>query len=1046
MMRWVVDGALRFRLLVVALGAAVLVAGVQQSSTMPVDALPEFAPPQIEVQTEALGLSAPEVESLVTLNLEELLNGTPWLTSIHSTSVPGLSSILLSFEPGTDILRARQLVQERLTLSFAIPNVAKPPIIIQPLSTTNRVMMVGLSSRKLSPLEVGVLARWNIRPALLAVPGVANVAIWGQRERQLQVQVQPQKLLAADVTLDQVVRTTGNAMWVSPLTFLQASTPGSGGWIDTPSQRLEVRHIFPISTAADLAKVGVDGAAPLKLSDIATVTADHQPLIGDAFLTGNEDSLIVIEKFPGANTLDVTRGVEAAFAKLKPGLADIDVDTSVSKPATYIDDSISNLQIALIAGAVLLIAALGWLLHGWRSGVIAAFAIPVSLAAALLVLDLRGETVNLMIVAGLLIALGILVDDAVGSTRTIAARVRADREAGRETPAHTVVLDAAVEARRGLVYATLIALLPLLPYLFSEGVDQAVAEPLVLSLVFAVLASLVVSLTVTPALAMLLLTHGATSDGPGSPLLGRLRARYTPLVEGVVRAPRTAFLASAAVLVLALAAAPFFTQSLLPSFHDRNLVVRWTAAPGTSEPEMARLTARVGTELQSIPGVAHVGAHLGRAVLGDQTVDVNSAELWVTVKGDADYSQTVSEVRDAVSGYPGVSENVSTYLDERVRHFDTKADTGTGKDITVRVDGPAFGTLRATANHVRDMLSHVDGVSDLQVDEPPLQPNIEVEVNLAKAKLYGLKPGDVRRAAATMLAGLEVGSLFQQQKVFQVVVWSTPESRSSLSSIKNLLIDTPSGGHVRLEDVADVRISPTSTVIERDAVSRRIDIGLNASGRDPGAVVSDIDRKLASTPMPLEYHAEVIGTYRSAEMLHRRMFASGLAALVGIFLLLQAAFGSWRLAALFTLTLPVSLSGGVLAAFLFRADMALPTLAGFIAVLAVAVRGGIAVLTRAGALEAEDGRRTRATAVVEAAGERLAPLLTTAVATMVALVPLIVTGTIPGQEIAQPIAIVVFGGLITTTLVTAFVVPAIYAVLGPRREAEEPSPIELATT
>ena len=1045
-MRWVVDGALRFRLLVVALGAAVLVAGVQQSRTMPVDALPEFAPPQIEVQTEALGLSAPEVESLVTLNLEELLNGTPWLTSIHSTSVPGLSSIVLSFEPGTDVLRARQLVQERLTLSFAIPNVAKPPIIIQPLSTTNRVMMVGLSSKKLSPLEVGVLARWNIRPALLAVPGVANVAIWGQRERQLQVQVQPQKLLAADVTLDQVVRTTGNAMWVSPLTFLQASTPGSGGWIDTPSQRLEVRHIFPISTAADLAKVGVDGAAPLKLSDIANVTADHQPLIGDAFLTGNEDSLIVIEKFPGANTLEVTRGVEAALDKLRPGLADINIDTSVSQPATYIDDSISNLEIALIAGAVLLIAALGWLLHGWRSGVIAVVAIPISLAAAILVLDLRGETVNLMIVAGLLIALAILVDDAVTSVGTIAARIRIDRDEGRDTPAHALVLDAAVAARRGIVYATLIALLPLLPYLFSEGVDQAVAEPLVLSLLLAILASLVVSVTVTPALAMLLFSHGSSSDGTGSPLLAGLRDRYTPLVERVVRAPQATFIASAAVLVLALAAAPFFSQSLLPSFHDRNLVVRWNAAPGTSEPEMSRLTARVGNELRSIPGVAHVGAHLGRAVLGDQIVDVNSAELWVTVKGDADYAKTVNEVKDAVAGYPGVSENVTTYLDDRVKHFDVHTDTGTGKDITVRVEGPAFGTLRRTANRVRDMVSHIDGVSDLQVETPPEQPNIEVEVDLAKAKLYGLKPGDVRRAAATMLAGLEVGSLFEQQKVFQVVVWSTPESRSSLSSIKNLLIDTPTGGHVRLEDVANVRISPTPTVIERDEVSRRIDIGLNARGRDPGAIASEINHKLAATRMPLEYHAEVISTYQSSETLHRRMFASGLAVLIGIFLLLQAAFASWRLAALFTLTLPVSLSGGVLLAFLFRTDMTLATLAGFIAVLAIAVRGGIAVLTRAGALVAEDGRRTPATAVVEAAGERLGPLVTAALATMLALVPLMVTGSIPGQELAQPIAIVVFGGLITTTLVTAFLVPAIYAAGRPRREAEPRPTTEPATT
>jgi Cu/Ag efflux pump CusA len=1011
MLRWVVDASMRFRLLVVAVAAGVLVAGVQQSRTMPVDALPEFAPPSIEVQTEALGLSAPEVESLVTLNLEELLNGTPWLKSIHSTSVPGLSSIVLTFEPGTDVLRARQLVQERLTLSFAIPNVAKPPIIIQPLSTTNRVMMVGLSSRTVSPIEMGVLARWNIRPALLAVPGVANVAIWGQRERQLQVQVQPQKLLAADVTLDQIVRTTGNAMWVSPLTFLQASTPGSGGWIDTPQQRLEVRHIFPISTAADLAKVGVDGAAPLRLSDVADVVADHQPLIGDALLGGDEDSMLVIEKFPNANTLEVTRGVEDALAKLQPGLAGIHIDTSVSRPATYIDDSISNLEIALLIGAVLLIACLAALVRGWRSALIAVVAIPLSLAAALLVLDLAGHGANLMIVAGLLIALAVLVDDAVTCSTAMAA-------GGRE---------GLLEARRSVVYVTLVALAPLLPYLFSEDVAQAVAEPLVLAYMLAVIASVVVSVTVTPALALLLRPRTPGAEAGGSPLLRRLEARYTPLVQRVVRAPRPAFGASAAVLVLALVLVPVLSQSLLPSFRDRDLVVRWEAAPGTSEPEMARLTARASAELRAIPGVSHVGAHLGRAVLGDQIVDVNSAELWVTVSGSADYGATVAAVKDAVAGYPGVTQSVSTYLDDRVKHF----DTGATHDITVRVFGPAFGTLRATAAHVRDMLTHVDGTADVRMEQPPEQPNIEVEVDLARAKRYGLKPGDVRRAAATMLAGLEVGSLFEEQKVFQVVVWSTPDARSSLTGIQNLLIDTPTGGHVRLEDVADVRISPTPTVIERDAVSRRIDIGVNAHGRDPGAVAADIDRRLAAAPMPLEYHAEVVGSYRTAETLHRRMLASGLAAAIAIFLLLQAAFGSWRLAALFTLTLPVSLSGGVLAAVIARADMSLGALAGFLAVLAIAARGGIAVITRAQELE-RDGGAARAAAVVQAAGERLGATVTTALATAVALVPLMVTGTIPGQEIAGPIAVVVAGGLVTAALVTAFLVPAVYAASGRR--------------
>ena len=1019
MLGWIVGSSLRFRLLAVALGAAVLAAGAVQARQMSVDALPEFAPPMIEVQTEALGLSAPEVEELVTLNLEELLNGTPWLTDIHSTTVPGLSSILLTFEPGTDVLRARQLVQERLALSFAIPNVAKPPVIIQPLSTTNRVMMVGLSSKAISPIEMGILARWTIRPALLAVPGVANVSIWGQRERQLQVQVDPERLLANHVSVDQIIETTGNAMWVSPLTFLQASTPGSGGWIDTPQQRLEVRHIFPIVSAGDLSKVTVDGAAPLRLSDVANVVEDHQPLIGDAVLTGGEDSLIVIEKFPNANTLEVTRGVEEALDKLRPGLAGIQMDTSIARPATYIDESIDNLTLAAVIGAILLVAALGALLFQWRAALIAAFAIPISLMAGVLVLDLRGQSINLMLIAGFAIALAVLVDDAVSSTGAIATRLRDDRAAGRTTSLSAAIIEATVASRSGVVYATLIALLPLLPYLFAEGVAQAVSQPLVFSYILAVLASAVVALTVTPALAYLLYSHGGA--GRESPLVRRISDAYRPVLERVLGRPSAVIGASAAVLVLALVVGPSFDQSLLPSFRDPDLVVRWNAAAGTSEPEMARLTTRVTNDLRSIPGVANVGAHVGRAVLGDQVVDVNSAELWVSIDPSADYSSTVSKVKDAVAAYPGIAQSVSTYLDDRVRHF----DTGSPNDITVRVFGPAFATLEQTAVSVQKMVSGIDGVTAARMDRQLDQPNVEVEVDLAKAKRYGLKPGDVRRAAATMLAGLEVGSLFEQQKVFQVTVWSTPDSRASLTSIKNVVIDTPSGGHVRLEDVADVRIAPTPTVIQRDAVSRRIEIGLDVSGRDPGSVVAEINRRLAATHFPLEYHAEVVGDYKSADTLHQRMFGAGLAAAIGIVLLLQAAFQSWRLAGLVFLMLPVALSGGVLAAFLAQDGMSLGAFAALLAVLAIAARRIISLVEHYQALERE-GVTPGVALIVRGSSERLAATVVPAIVTAVALLPLIVTGTIAGQEIAHPIAVVVLGGLVTSTLVVAFLVPAVY--------------------
>src|SRR5256886_5354861 len=423
MIRWIVGWSLKFPLLMLALAVAMILVGITQLRNMPVDALPEFAPPYVEVQTEALGLSASEVEELISFNLEELHNGTPFLQSMRSTSVPGLSSIVLYFQPGTDILRARQLVSERLSLAYALPNVAQPPVILQPMSATSRVMMVGLSSKQVSPIQMSVLARWNIRPALLSVPGVANVSIWGMRDRQLQVLVDPQRLQARHVTLDQIVSTTGNALWVSPLTFLNASTPGSGGWIDTPQQRLEVRHVLPISSPDDLAQVNVEGTK-LRLGDVAAVVEDHQPLIGDDILDNGPGLLLDIEKFPGANTLEVTRGVEAKLNELRPGLSGIQIDTTIFRPASFIDLAMGNLTWSLLIGFLLLVLVLLAFHYHWRAALISLVAIPLSLVTAGLVLYLRGATLNMMVLAGLLIAVGIVVDDAISDVENIVRRLR----------------------------------------------------------------------------------------------------------------------------------------------------------------------------------------------------------------------------------------------------------------------------------------------------------------------------------------------------------------------------------------------------------------------------------------------------------------------------------------------------------------------------------------------------------------------------------------------------------------------------------------------
>src|SRR6266700_4155853 len=798
MMRWIVGWSLKFPLLMLALAVAMISVGITQLRNTPVDALPEFAPPYVEVQTEALGLSASEVEELITLNQEELLNGTPWLQSIHSTSVAGLSSIILTFKPGTDIIRARQLVSERLSLAYALPNVAQPPVILQPQSATSRVMMVGLSSKQVSPIQMSVLARWNIRPALLSVPGVANVSIWGMRDRQLQVLVDPQRLQARHVTFDQIVSTTGNALWVSPLTYLNASTPGSGGWIDGPQQRLEVRHVLPSSSPNDLAQVNVEGTT-LRLGDVSKVVEDHQPLIGDDILDNGSGLMLVVEKFPGANTLDVTRGIEAKLAELQSGLSGIQIDTGIFRPASFVEMAIGNFTNALLIGFLLVVLVLFTFLFEWRTALVSLVTIPLALTAA-----------------GLVIAVGVIVDDAVIGVENILRRLRQHRREGSERSTTSIILEASLETRGPMIYATLIILLALLPVFLLQGVTGAFFQPLALSYVLALLASMVMALTISPALCLILLSRGSLGRRE-SPLLRWLQRGYSALLGWIIRPVRPAFLATGVfaaslMALVGLALLPSLGLPLLPSFKEPDIMVQWQGPPGTSYPEITRITTLASRELRTIPGVSNVAALIGRSVLGDQIVDVSSAELAVSVDPAANYDATVAAIKKVVNGYPGLFRVVQTYLQEKTR----EVLTGSSDDIVVRIFGPDLGVLHSKAEEVRRALSQIDGAAnvhtELQVDVPQMQ----VKVDLAKAQRYGLKPGDVRRLASTLVAGIVAGSLFEGQKVFDVVVWGTPDTRQSLSSVRDLLLDTPNGGHVRLGDVADVSILPTQNMIHHE--------------------------------------------------------------------------------------------------------------------------------------------------------------------------------------------------------------------------------------
>jgi len=1035
MMRSIVRSSLQYRFLVIVVAAALMVAGVNQVRTMPVDVLPEFSPPYVEIQTEALGLSAKEVEAMITVPMEQdLLAGVAWLDVIRSKSVPGLSSVLVYFEPGTDLYRARQLVGERIAQSaVGLPHVSKPPTMIQPLSSASRFMIIGLSSPELSLIDLSVLARWTVAPRLMGVPGVAHVAIWGNRDRQLQVLVNPEQLEAQGVALDQVIETTGNALWVSPLSFLEASSPGTGGFIDTPNQRLGVWHVLPISSAEELAEVPVEGTDGLLLSDVAEVVEDHQPLIGDAVINDAPNLLIVVEKLPEINTLEVTRGVDEAIAALQPGLPGVKFDSSIFRPATFIEMAMANISQALVIAALLIVLVLGVFLYGWRTALISLISIVTSLFAALVVLYLRGASLNSMLLAGLVIALGLIIDEAVVDVENIMRRLRQNRDEGGLRSAESVILAASGEMRGTLFFATLITLLAALPIFFIDGMYGEIFRPLIVSYTLAVLAGMVVALTVTPALSIVLLS-GKRLNVRESSLVSRLQNSYERTLARTMNSTSLANIAVVGLIIAGIVVMPFLKRDqMLPSFREPYLTIKLEGAPATSHPEMSRIVSRIGTELRSISGVKEVGAHVGRAVFGDQVVGMNSSELWVSIDQKANYDATVAAIQKVIDGYSGVNGEVRTYIQQTLSQ---PQQVNSNDDFTVRLYGHDMTTLRAEADKLKASLAGTAGIAESHMVLPVEEPILEIEVDLASAQKYGVKPGEVRRTAATYLSGILVGNLFEEQKIFDVVVWGTPDIRDSMSDIQELSIRTPDGGHVRLGDVAKVHIVPAQTVIQHDAMSSYIDIGFSVQGRSASAVVADVEAAMKRLAFPLEYHAEVLNTFASQQASQERLFISLIVAVVGIFLLLQASSKSWQMALATFLVLPAASAGGVLAAFITSGTLPLTSIFGLLATLGIAARNAIVLINHYQYLEMEKGEKFSSELILRGSRERVAATLTTALTTTLALLPFVFMGNAPGLEVAQPIAIVIIGGLITSTFLNLFALPALYLRYGASREVD----------
>jgi CzcA family heavy metal efflux pump len=796
----------------------------------------------------------------------------------------------------------------------------------------------------------------------------------------------------------------------------------AGGFLDTPNQRLPIAHDSAIARPEDLARIVVAhrNGVSLRLGDVAEVVEGFPPPIGDAVIHDMPGLLLIVERQPWGSTLELTRGVEAALEELRPGLADVHIDSSIFRPATFIEISLANLQRALWIGCLLVIGVLGFFLRDWRSALIPALAIPLSLLTAALAIRYRGGPLDTMVLAGLAIALGEVVDDAIIDVENIVRRLRLNRSAGSPRSALQVVLAASLEVRSGVVYASCIVALVFVPLLLLGGLAGSFFRPLALAYVLAVSASLAVALTVTPALALLLLPRAEPRRGE-PPLVQSLKRRYRQMLPSALDRPQHALRCVGAALGATLLAYLFLGEDFLPRFHEYDFLLHWVEKPGTSLEAMQRITVRASRELRAIPGVRGFGSHIGRAEVSDAVVGANFTELWISLDPKVAYQPTLARVQEVVDGYPGLYRDLLTYLRERVQD----ALSGASASLVVRLYGPNLEVLRAKASEVRNAIADIPGVTELRVQPQILVPQIAVHFRPEAAERFGLTPGAVRRAAATLIQGTRVGQFYEDQRISDVVVWGAPRLRSDVETLRSLPIDTPEGGMVPLRDVAEVVVEPSPSEITREGASRRIDVTCNVRGRSLGSVAAEIEQKVRGLHFERGYHPAFLGEWAAQQESRQRLLWLSLISLIGVFLILHADFGSARLALLVFAGLPFAWIGSVIAVVCSGGVLSLGSLIGFVTVLGVAARNGIMLVSHCRHLEQVEGLLFGRELVLRGAEERLVPILMTALATGLALLPIVIGGNRPGYEIEHPMAVVILGGLVTSTALNLWLMPAL---------------------
>lgn len=1028
MFKWLLDNSLSNRLLVIIASLVLMAYGAFTLSQTPVDVFPDLNKPTVTIMTEAGGMAAEEVEQLITFPLETTMNGLPGVESVRSVSSAGLSFIYVTFDWSTEIFRARQMVSERLS-SMEEGLAADVVPRMGPISSImGEIMQVAIpvDTAKISLMEVREYADWVLRPRLMAIPGVAQVIPIGGEVRQFQVQPDTTRMAALGITHDDLE---------AALKGYSANT--SGGFLELNGREYLIRMLGQTSRLEDLKNLALAAreGQPVLLRQIADVTFAAATRRGDAGFEGKPAVILGIQKQPTADTISLTRSIEAALEEMNKGLPPgMEAPRVTFRQASFIESSINTLQGKLIGASVFVAAILYLFLGTVRPTLIALTAIPVSIFITALVFKYFGMSINTMTLGGLAIAIGGLVDDAVVGVENVMRRLKVDRD---KHPEHRLgplqlVAHATMEVRSAILYATIIIVLVFLPLFALPGMEGRLFVPLGVAFIVSTLASLVVSVTVTPVLAYYLLPGMKSLDHGDTRLLAWLKKRYRSGLQSVLNHPKAAVGTGAAAVLIAAAAVPFFPTSFLPPFNEGTLLIGLRLNPGVTLAESSALARQAEVLVSQVPEVTHVGRRSGRAELDEHAEGVHVSELDVGLKPADELERSMDEIqadiRSRIAHLPAAIA-IGQPISHRIDHM----LSGVRSQIAIKIFGEDLDTLRGQADLLQSRLAGIPGLADLEIEKQVLAPQIKVRVDYAKAAQYGVPTPQILSALQSFVEGEKVAQIVEGGRRFGLVV-RVPESSRSIEGLSQILIETPNG-RVPLSRVATIEDSDGPNQISRDDGKRRIVLSANAQGRPLSEVVEDIRQVVADFRLPEGYFITLGGQFQAQEEASRLVGLLSIVSLVLMFVVLYSRYKSVTLSALIMANIPLALVGAVIGLWLSGQPLSIAALIGFITLAGISVRNGILKVSHYVNLMRIEGESFDHAMILRGSLERLSPVLMTALVTAFALAPLLFEAELPGTEILHPVAVVIFSGLISSTLLDTFLTPAMFWLFG-RKDAE----------